>query len=231
MKQASKITAPVVFSEPKELLGLVRAGKLYDIERWILSGRPLELPVGRSGRKKTLLQAAVETGFHSLVELVAKHESSQESKNVALTEALSRKRLDLIELLVAFGAEAASVPFADVLLVWEPKIIGYFINHGADLVTGSPLRRPSGRRPVQHCVHSRSASTITLSLRRLFRSRSTVHCDTSATRLICFGSICSSGPVGTFAPKGPACMRTIPKIPSATRLASRRPATRQTSTS
>lgn len=157
MKQAPKPSGAAAPSEPKELLSLVRAGRLYDIERWILSGRSLELPASRSGRKKTLLQAAVETGFHSLVELVAKHECSQDSKNDALYEALSQKRLDLIELLVANGAEPASVPFADVLLIWEPKIIEYFLSHGADLVKGLPFTEAFGSkvrtalRPFKEC--------------------------------------------------------------------------------
>jgi len=157
MKQASKVAIQVELSEPKLLLSLVRAGRLYDIERWIVAGRPLELPVSRSGRNKTLLQAAVETGFHSLAELVVKHESSQRSKNAALIEALSQKRLDLIELLVANGAEPASVPFADVLLIWDPKIIEYFVSRGADLVTESPFAEAFGAkvrtalRPFKDC--------------------------------------------------------------------------------
>jgi hypothetical protein len=39
--------------------------------------------------KKTLLQVAVETGFHSLVELLAKHENREASKNAALGDAVS----------------------------------------------------------------------------------------------------------------------------------------------
>lgn len=157
MKQARKTEMAAALSEPQELLNLVRAGRLYEIERWILSGRSLDLPVSRNRPKKTLLRAAVETGFHSLIELVAKQEPSQESKNAALCEALSQKRLDLIELLVANGAEIASVPFVDVLLIWEPKIIGYFITCGADLVTDRPFTEAfaakvrTALRPFKEC--------------------------------------------------------------------------------
>ena len=128
-----------VANEAKELLILCRTGRLYDIEKWIAEGKPLEMPVSRNARKKTLLEVAVETGFHSLVELIAKHDNSQPSKNAALETAVSQSRLDLIELLVANGAEITSMPFADVLLNWEPKIIQFFLSHGADLVTGSPF--------------------------------------------------------------------------------------------
>ena len=53
------------FVDTKELLRLCRAGRLYDIEKWITAGKPLDIPVGRN---KTLLQMAVETEFHSLVD-------------------------------------------------------------------------------------------------------------------------------------------------------------------
>jgi hypothetical protein len=128
-----------VAGEAKELLTLCRTGRLYDIEKWIAEGKPLEIPVSRNARKKTFLEVAVETGFHSLVELIAKHDNSQASKNASLETAVSQSRLDLIELLVANGAEITSMPFADVLLNCEPKIIQFFLSHGADLVTGSPL--------------------------------------------------------------------------------------------
>jgi hypothetical protein len=51
----------------KELLKLCRAGRLYEIEKWIADGKPLEIPRAKYG---TLLQVAVGTGFHSLIELL-----------------------------------------------------------------------------------------------------------------------------------------------------------------
>jgi hypothetical protein len=78
-----------------------------------------------------LLQIAVETGFHSLVELIAKHEGDQASKNAALADAVALRRLDFVELLVENGAEITSVPLADVLITWEPKLIRFFLELGA----------------------------------------------------------------------------------------------------
>ena len=124
------------FVDAKELLRLCRAGRLYDIEKWITAGKPLDIPVGRS---KTLLQMAVETEFHSLVELISRHESHQASKNAALENAISLRRTDLVELLVENGAQITSVPFADVLLTWQPKLIRFFLDHGADPVSDSPF--------------------------------------------------------------------------------------------
>ena len=110
--------------DTKELLRLCRAGRLYDIEKWITAGKPLDIPVKRN---KTLLQVAVETEFHSLVELIARHESNQASKNAALEGAISLRRLDLVELLVENGAQITSVPFADVLLTWGAEAHPLFL--------------------------------------------------------------------------------------------------------
>lgn len=52
----------------KLLLGLCRAGRLYEIEQWIATGRSLRTP---GNLKKSPLDVAVEQGFHSLVELLA----------------------------------------------------------------------------------------------------------------------------------------------------------------
>ena len=155
-------------NDAKELLSLCRAGRLYDIEKWIAAGKPLEIPTARNARKKTLLQVAVETGFHSLVELIAKHERSQSSKNAALEDAVSLRRLDLIELLVANGAEITSVPLADVLLSWEPRIIHFFLDHGADPITGSPFAVAFGAkvrtalRPFLECRRAHPEMTTAL---------------------------------------------------------------------
>ncbi len=152
----------------KELLSLCRAGKLYDIEKWIAAGKPLEIPAARNARKRSLLQVAVETGFHSQVELIAKQEKSQSSKNASLEDAVSLRRLDLIELLVANGAEITSVPFADVLLSWEPKIIRFFLDQGADPITGSPFAVAFGAkvrtalRPFLECRRAHPEMTTAL---------------------------------------------------------------------
>jgi hypothetical protein len=44
--------------------------------------------------------SAVETGFHSLVDLIAKHEGDQAPKNAALADAVALRRMDFVELLL-----------------------------------------------------------------------------------------------------------------------------------
>src|SRR5712691_10243494 len=122
--------------EAKELLKLCKLGKLFEVQDWIASGKSLRVP---ADLKTTPLKVALDTGFYSLGELLVSNEPSQVLKNQALHHALSHKRLDFIELLVSHGAEISSVPFVEVLPVWDPTIIRYFLDHGADFITGYPF--------------------------------------------------------------------------------------------
>ena len=103
------------------------------------------------------MEVAVDTGFHSLVKLLVRAEPGSQLKNRALRRALSNKRLDLIELLVSHGAEINSVPFIEVLMLWDPAIIRYFLDHGADFITGNPFAEAFGEkirtalRPWREC--------------------------------------------------------------------------------
>jgi hypothetical protein len=70
--------------EAEELLRLCRAGRLYDVEKWIAAGRSLAMP---TGTRNTPLGIAINNGFHSLAELLARRES-QEQKDHALRHAV-----------------------------------------------------------------------------------------------------------------------------------------------
>ena len=136
------MSTPLSPEESRELIKLCQSGRLYTIRDWILAGKSLQTA---PETKKTVLSVAIKTGFHSLVELIAPHET-QEAKNQGLADAVRQKRLDLVELLVACGAEIKAVPFTDVLLGWEPRIIQFFIDNGADVITGSPFAVAFGEK-------------------------------------------------------------------------------------
>ena len=122
----------------KQLLDLCRTGKLYAVEKWIADGRSLRALAGRQ-KKKSPLDIVVEAGFHSLVELLSRNEPDQAVKNKALAGAVEKKRIDLVEALVAQGAEIRSVPLIDVLMTWEPQLIRHFLGNGADTINGFPF--------------------------------------------------------------------------------------------
>jgi len=73
--------------EGEELLRLCRGGRLYDVEKWITSGKSLIMP---PCMRNTPLGIAIDISFHSLAELLARHET-QEQKNQALRHAVCKK--------------------------------------------------------------------------------------------------------------------------------------------
>lgn len=122
--------------DSKFLVGLCRAGRLYDVERWIAEGKSIRTS---PQIRKSPLQVAIDIGFHSLIELLVRNEDSQAAKNQALAESVSTRRLDLVQLLALHGAKIQSVPLVDVLLTWEPVMIRFFLDNGADVITHSPF--------------------------------------------------------------------------------------------
>lgn len=128
-------------ADAKELLRLCKLGRLYDVQGWITSGKSLCLP---SNLRTTPLKVALDTGFHSLVELLVRNEPNQELKDRALSHAVSLKRLDFIQLLNSHGADLSSIPFIEVQRIWEPTII--FLDHGADFIQDSPFAVAFGER-------------------------------------------------------------------------------------
>jgi hypothetical protein len=95
----------------KDLMRLVQAGKLFAVQDWIKSGKPLRLAVGNQP-KTSALYAAVESGFHSLVEeLLRSGGWSVQELSAALELARSTRRFDLAELLDQRGARSKPMDF------------------------------------------------------------------------------------------------------------------------
>jgi ankyrin repeat protein len=83
----------------------------------------------------------LETGFHSLIELLLRHEVSQQVKNGMLRQALFMDRAEVVELALAHGAEIASVPLLDVLLTGDRVLVASFLERGADAISDHPFAR------------------------------------------------------------------------------------------
>lgn len=133
----------LTIEESRTLIKLCQAGKLYEIETWIASGKSLRTP---PGVKKPILSIALTTEFHSLIELIARNEPDQEIRNEALAQAISQRRWELVEVLLRYGAELTSVPFIEVLRSWDPKMIRFFLDNGADAISGDPFAVAFGER-------------------------------------------------------------------------------------
>jgi ankyrin repeat protein len=126
----------LTINESKAFLAFCRSGRLYDVERWIAAGRSI---VTHSSIRRTPLLTAIDTGFHSLVELLARNQPQQEEKDRALVEAVGRKRMDFVQLLVENGARVQAVPLKEVLLTWDRLLMQFFLDRGADAISGNPF--------------------------------------------------------------------------------------------
>ncbi|MBU1413912.1 hypothetical protein KKC22_20545 [Myxococcota bacterium] len=114
---------------------------MFEVQAWIADGRPVDPPVHKGGRRtKNPLEVAIAQGSHSLVLVLLKGGAtiSDNSYN-ALEQALAECRVDLIRLLVEYGADLASVDMVSVFDSWDPEIMEYCIEQGGDVETDSPL--------------------------------------------------------------------------------------------
>src|ERR1041385_8715312 len=95
MAQATQpLCGTLTLEESTFLLALCRSGRLYEIEDWIKAGKSLAVA---AGIRKTPLEIAIETGFHSLIVLLARNEARREVKNKALADAVERRKVDRSE--------------------------------------------------------------------------------------------------------------------------------------
>jgi len=132
-----KVPSPLSHSDAMELIRLCRAGRLDEVEAWIRAGRSLNVP----REVRTPLRVALESGFHSLIELLLRHEESQHVKNDVLSQALFMDKPEVVQLALAYGAEITSVPFLDVLLTGDRGLVASFIERGADPIANYPFAR------------------------------------------------------------------------------------------
>jgi ankyrin repeat protein len=125
------------------LIELCKAGRLFEVQDWIAAGKPVNPPpLPTTGRRvKTPLLTAIDLGFHSLVEVLLKGGAVQEPEDYdsPMNRALGLKRLDIVGLLVDHGFDPRTVDMQAVFQTWEPRIMEYFIERGADIKTELPF--------------------------------------------------------------------------------------------
>ena len=127
----------------KPLIELCKHGRLFEVQEWIKAGKPVNPPPPpeKGARPRSPLQYAIDSGFHSLVQVLIEGGAEIESswKYNALSHALRERRFDIVQLLVEHGADPKAVEMYYVFDTWQPEIMEYFIEHGADVESGSPL--------------------------------------------------------------------------------------------
>src|SRR5688572_8371610 len=92
---------PMPNADADHVLQLCREGRLFELQQWIAAGRSIVMP---SDYRKSPLSIAVQTGFHSLIELLLQHESDQAAKDAVLNEACRERQVRVVELALQYGA-------------------------------------------------------------------------------------------------------------------------------
>jgi hypothetical protein len=124
------------------LLAMCRAGRFFDVQAWIAAGRPVDLPPkGKGTQPFSPLIIAIRSGFHSLAEVLLRSGADPRGAGLSgpINQSIKLQRLDLVQLLVAHGADPLA---ADMQLVWETwkqELIEFFLDRGAEAGGGRSL--------------------------------------------------------------------------------------------
>ncbi len=129
---------PKLPDDIKQLIALVRAGKLFEVQKWIADSKGTVPP---EPYRSSPIRVAMKTGFHSMVEVLLMTDVKQDEKNYLLRRAVWDNKFELAILLVESGADIQSVDFAEVCDTANPLLMRYFLDRGIDAVTGEPFAR------------------------------------------------------------------------------------------
>ena len=125
------------------LAELCQLGMLFDVQRWIEEGKPVNPPSEDPPTRKYVhpLHAAIDQGFHSLIEVLLDAGALQEPDgwDSPMNMCLRQRRFDLVHLLIEKGFDPRAVDMEVVFDTWDPNIMEYFIERGADVETDFPL--------------------------------------------------------------------------------------------
>jgi hypothetical protein len=143
MSNRAPIRRARTYDEIRPLVELCKAGRLFDVQAWIAAGKPVNPPplpeTGRRGKRP--LEVALELGFHSLIQVLLEGGAAQDPEGweSPMSCALRMRRFDIVELLVANGFDPKSIDMKEVFETWDPAIMEYFIERGAEMEKGNPL--------------------------------------------------------------------------------------------
>ena len=125
--------------ELRELVQLCAAGRVYDVERWIQAGKPLQaITYKRPGKASVLspLRTAIRKKHGDLVLLLLcnGYRLDLEAKdwNSVLDEALNIRAFDIVDLLLQWGADPNRVQTCNVIDTYKTDLIDRFWRTGVD---------------------------------------------------------------------------------------------------
>jgi hypothetical protein len=87
--------------EADQLLRLCHEGRLFELQAWVAAGKALSVP---THYRQTPMRVALNTGFHSLIEFLLRHEENQSAKDDVLRQACWSGQRSVMQLALNQGA-------------------------------------------------------------------------------------------------------------------------------
>ena len=136
---------PRTTSEPsvlRELHRLCRENRIYDVERWIKDGKPLQTIPGEAqkGQTTSAMEIALESRNQGLLLLLLCNGYDPNlERDSPLDSALRSRRWDLLDLLLEWGAHPMRVSVGNLLDTYDSKLFERFRALGVDFTVGHKL--------------------------------------------------------------------------------------------
>lgn len=134
--------------ELRELVHFCANGCVYEAERWIRRGRPIQAlnyKIPKRGTLESPVRAAVRTKHRDLVLLLLYNGYllglEPIDRGSVLDEALEARAFDLADLLLAWGADPKSVDLGTLFDTYKTDLFQRFQNFGIDLTEGHALAK------------------------------------------------------------------------------------------
>jgi len=134
--------------ELRELVHFCASGSVYEAERWIQQGRPIQAlnyKVPKRGALESPLRAAVRTKHRDLVLLLLCNGYilglEPIDRGSVLDEALEARAFGLADLLLAWGADPKSVDLGTLFGTYKTDLFQRFQDFGIELTKGHALAK------------------------------------------------------------------------------------------
>jgi hypothetical protein len=141
-------------NELADLVRLCRAGRIYEVERWIESGKPIHADNYRvaNRRVQSPLKVAIQTNQFALAVLLLCNGFPPESESESLLGlTIKDRKPDFFELLLAWGADPLRVDSDTILTTYDSDLYERFWQFGVhftrDHALAHALAEHSSNRP------------------------------------------------------------------------------------
>jgi hypothetical protein len=147
-------------TELEDLIVLIKTGQLFAVQQWLATHRLQHSPHGE-GKGHCPLLEAVESGFHSMVEVLVKAGGwPQEQLNAAFDVATTNRRSDIAALLRQSGATMEGMDFWEVCRSMNQNFMQEALRNGCS---------PSKENAFAHVLVRSAAARPLLSMYRKMR--------------------------------------------------------------